>query len=112
MLLGVGAGLATAGIVVLPGGDEDRDGISDRQRLENLRQPDGRFGTSTRTRNEAARLLSLTEVATTSGSALLAGGVGALLGGVLCLLFFPPEAPQVSVAPTAGGAQLSLSGRF
>lgn len=39
-------------------------------------------------------------------------GGAAILSGVLAIIFFPPEAPKVSVGPTSGGAAVSLSGSF
>ena len=83
------------------------------QRLETARDTDGTYpDPNTQAGIEVLEKLGLRETLQDTVGPLFGLGGAAILGGVLAIIFFPPEAPKLSVGPTSGGAAVSLSGSF
>ena len=63
-------------------------------------------------RSQALALLTQIQSNTTLSFALIGGGVGLAAAGLLGVVLFPDSPAQLSVAPSAGGASFSVTGRF
>ncbi len=82
------------------------------ERLAGIRAQNPIPGSSSKAGREAIAIDQHLHDMRALGISLIGGGVAAMITGVLAIIFFPPGAPTVSVAPTNGGASMSLSGSF
>ncbi len=73
---------------------------------------DGSIGTTEREKAKAAALQAQITGLTAGGISMMVVGGAAAVTGVVLLAITPPGTPVVSAAPTAGGAQVFVSGSF
>lgn len=106
VLLASGVAVAGGGIGVYVAGGPTR------ARLEELKQPDGSYGYTDRTRAEGAYLVQQRTGFDASGIAMMAVGGAAAVTGAVLLLVSPSGTPVVTAAPTTGGAQVVVTGSF
>lgn len=106
VLLASGVAVAGGGVgVYLAGGPT-------RARLEELKQPDGTYGTTERTRAEGTYLVQQRTGFDAGGISMMAVGGAAAVTGAVLLLVAPSGAPVLTAAPTTGGAQVVVTGSF
>jgi hypothetical protein len=106
VLLGVGVGVAVAGLAVYLAGGADRQTLADN--LVNGALPPTGSPQYAPTLEAAQR--QKTNQPLSIG--LLAGGGAVAVGGLLLMVLLPPRdgAPAVGLVPTPGGAALTLTG--
>jgi len=105
-LIGLGAALAIGGAVAFAAGSGDRD------RLEGI-SPGGRLPPQSITAGqEALPLMTRIDTNTTASLALMAGGGGAIVSGLIGVLLFPAGETKLSAGPTARGAAMVVQGTF
>lgn len=105
-LIGLGVALAVGGAVAFAAGTDDRD------RLEGI-SPGGLLPSQTiNAGKESLPLMTRIDTNTTASLALMAGGGGAILSGVIGVLLFPAGDVKLSAGPTAQGASMLVQGKF
>jgi hypothetical protein len=107
VLLGVGAAAALAGVIIYAAGEDDR------ARLIGITRADGKLPfPALPVGQEAIRLMPQVDTNAALSFALIGGGGGAILAGILGVVLFPSGNASVSVSPQASGGSVQLRGRF
>lgn len=106
-LLGAGAAAVLAGAIAWSAGADDRS------RLVGITRADGKLPLpELPVGQEALVLMGQVDTNQALSFALIGGGAGAILAGVIGVVLFPAGPANVTVSPQQSGASVQLRGRF